>query len=1008
MESNLEVLMDRRELIIDKFIRMKESLQGEVNIHLLNLHLDTLRRCANEFDKIHAEISVLLPRNQRAAERKEYAVFEKIHNELYVDLQTMIAAAQEASNVRPGTSSNVSSFQQPIIVQAPAPQLHAPFPTFDGTPENWYSFKSLFTSIMAKYPNEIPAIKILHLRNALSGSARSKIDQDVVNNNDYEMAWKILEDAYEDKRLILDTHVDAILDCAKVNKENRGQSISQLVETCTKHVDSLKGHGYPVEGLGELIVSNVLYKKLDNDTQEQWELKLPKGEIPKYDRFVEFLRERGRVLQRTNRSQQQQAMVQTKQRPMSNQKVQVQTSKSFIQTAREACPCCDAEHVIYKCSKFQSMEFPERKSFAAKAGLCYNCLKQKHRVIDCPSDQWCKVQGCGRKHHSLLHPRDTTEKTSEEDKSPSPGMKTQEQTQDQQAVECSSATTLCAQIGTTKRQVLLSTAEIFVVGTGGSTVKCRALLDSGSDSHILTERLASKLMLKMDRIDLPITGLNDIQTRVKYLVSTKILSRISSFTTSELEFLVVPRITSNVPVVEIDTKCWKLPYGVQLADPLFYAPGEIDMIIGNEIFFDLVKKGRLKIENSAVTLAETEFGWVVGGSVQTRRGAPRARLCQFGKQEEILNETMVKFWEIEDVRLGSTLSVAEAAVEEHFKDTHARDDQGRYVVRLPFNELKDQLGDSFVMAKKRYDRLMISLLRNPEKRMQYFEFMTEYIALGHMKQVEVVDEGGYFIPHHAVYKTSSSTTKTRVVFDASAKTTSGVSLNDAVMVGPTVQSDLVEIILRFCGHQVVLTADVPKMYRQVGMHPDDCKYHKIVWCDENGEWKVFELQTVTYGVASSPYHATKALIQLVADEGTQFPLAAQVIEKDSYVDDFLTGEQLVETVIDTYKELSALLARGGFGVHKFCSNSAEVLAAIPEDLQEKQVSFEESGINNTIKTLGLIWNPSEDYFVFHVEPLIDGRISSTKREVLSDIGRLFDPLGFLGPVITCAKIIMQD
>ncbi|XP_065091044.1 uncharacterized protein LOC135712003 [Ochlerotatus camptorhynchus] len=602
------------------------------------------------------------------------------------------------------------------------------------------------------------------------------------------------------------------------------------------------------------------------------------------------------------------------------------------------------------------MEFPERKSFAAKAGLCYNCLKQKHRVIDCPSDQWCKVQGCYRKHHSLLHPRDTAEKTSEEDKSPSPGMKTQEQTQDQQAVECSSATTLCAQIGTTKRQVLLSTAEIFVVGTGGSTVKCRALLDSGSDSHILTERLAN---------------------------SSKVLS-----------------FNEN-----------------SVTDPLFYAPGEIDMIIGNEIFFDLVKKGRLQIENSAVTLAETEFGWIVGGSVLSRRGAPRARLCQFGKQEEILNETMVKFWEIEDVRLGSTLSVAEAAVEEHFKDTHARDDQGRYVVRLPFNELKDQLGDSFVMAKKRYDRLMISLLRNPEKRMQYFELMTEYIALGHMKQAEVVDEGGYFIPHHAVYKTSSSTTKTRVVFDASAKTTSGVSLNDAVMVGPTVQSDLVEIILRFCGHQVVLTADVPKMYRQVGIHPDDCKYHKIVWCDENGEWKVFEqLQTVTYGVASSPYDATKALIQLVADEGTQFPLAAQVIEKDSYVDDFLTGEQLVETVIDTYKELSALLVRGGFGVHKFCANSAEVLAAIPEDLQEKQVSFEESGINNTIKTLGFIgmaidrfiWNHSEDYFIFHVEPLIDGKISSTKREVLSDIGWLFDPLGFLGPVITCAKMIMQD
>ncbi|XP_062533973.1 uncharacterized protein LOC134202990, partial [Armigeres subalbatus] len=369
---------------------------------------------------------------------------------------------------------------------------------------------------------------------------------------------------------------------------------------------------------------------------------------------------------------------------------------------------------------------------------------------------------------------------------------------------------------------------------------------------------------------------------------------------------------------------------------------------------------------------------------------------------------MSRFWEIEDVRLGSNLSEEEAVVEEHFKQTHARNECGRYVVRLPFNNKKCQLGDSFVGAKKRYERLMISLSKNPERRMQYSECMAEYLALGHMKQVDDPSEDGYYIPHHAVYKASSSTTKTRVVFDVQAKTTSGVSLNDTIMVGPTVQSDLIEVILRFCGHQVVLTADVPKMYRQVGMHPEDCKYHRILWCNEQNEMKIFELQTVTYGVASSPYHATKALMQLVADEGEQFLFASSVIQKDSYVDDFLTGGETVMKVKAMYNELSMLLSRGGFGVHKFCSNSHEVLAAIPEELQEQQVCFEESGINNTIKTLGLIWNPYQDYFAFHVQPVTKERVSSTKRAVLSDIGRLFDPLGLLGPIIALAKMIMQD
>ncbi|XP_062556846.1 uncharacterized protein LOC134221675 [Armigeres subalbatus] len=173
--------------------------------------------------------------------------------------------------------------------------------------------------------------------------------------------------------------------------------------------------------------------------------------------------------------------------------------------------------------------------------------------------------------------------------------------------------------------------------------------------------------------------------------------------------------------------------------------------------------------------------------------------------------------------------------------------------------------------------------------------------------------------------------------------------------------------------------------------------------------KVYELKTVTYGVASSPHHATRTLVQLATDDGGAFPLAEQVIRNDSYIDDFLTGGESAEVVVNIYKELSSLLQRGGFGVHKFCTNDPTVLNNIPEELRESYVSysFEDTGINNTIKTLGLIWNPLEDYFTFFVHP-ISNDASTTKRQVLSDIGRLFDPLGFLGPIITSAKLVMQD
>ncbi|XP_062557296.1 uncharacterized protein LOC134222169 [Armigeres subalbatus] len=982
MAQSLEILSDRQALLTEKLLRMNAALQEEgISVHLL--HVETLRRASDEFEKVYSEMVSLLPREQRNELRVEYSNFEELHNEIYVKLQTRIdqvqqLKVQELQNV-PVAPLPQQAQVAPVYVQAPVPHLQAPFPTFNGTLENWYSFKSLFQSIMARYINETDAMKILHLRNSLTGDAKDKIDQEVVNNSDYASAWKILEDAYEDKRLIMDTHIDAIMDCPKITKDNR---------------DALHGHGFPIEGLAELILVNILYKKLDKETQEQWETKLGSGNLPEFDEFIEFLRERGRVLQRTNRLQQPPVHTgvsgPVKRQPV-NQKLHV-PSNSFVQVAKEICPCCKAEHSIYRCPKFQGMPLHERKTVVTKATLCFNCLKSRHRVINCPSEQGCKVKGCGRKHHSLLHynePRRDANPSNEEDNEER-SAESEEQAQKRTAEPRSNATTVCANAHGGKQLVVIS-ALLLVAGRSNTIAKCRALMDSKSDSNIITEKLASKLQLKMIAVDFPISGLNSMETRVKYQLETRLQSCVNSFATSPLDFLVVPRVTSSLPVLEIDTRYWPIPSGLRFADPLFSSPGEIDMIIGNELFFDIVKNGRLKLGIDNVTLAETELGWVVAGSVSIRKAQSSRRVCQLNRNEELLNRTMSRFWELESVQMETATTAAEDLVEQHFKDTHYREESGRYVVRLPFNGMEHQLGDSFEVARKRLTRLMVQLAKYPTKRGEYYNFLSEYLSLGHMTEAAEYSVGrGYFIPHHAVYKASSSTTKTRVVFDASAKTSSGLSLNETLLVGPTVQNDIATIILRFCVHLVVLTADISKCI------------------DSEGHLKVYELQTVTYGVASSPYQATKVLIQLASDEGEEFSLGRKVIQDDSYIDDFLTGGSSVEEVIRIFSELSELLRRGGFEVHKFCSNSVDVLNAIPKHLQEQQVSFDEAGLSNSIKTLGLIWNPQDDYFTFRATTANDCNGVPTKRKVLSEIGQLFDPLGFLGPIVVYAKLIMQD
>lgn len=997
MAQRLEKAIDRRDMAKEKMIRIHEGMtKPDKNIHWLNLQLENLRRCYDEVEKTYLEICDVVPRDQREDFKVQNIQIEEMYDQLYVNIQSEISE-WKAREERGKLSALAPAFnppQQPAPVNNLPPHLHVPLPTFDGNLENWYSFKCMFQTIMGRYPNESPAIKLYHLKNALIGSAAGKIDQDVINNNDYSAAWKMLEDAYEDERLIIDTHIDALLSLPKMTNEN-GEELRKLIDTCIKHVDALKNRELPVEGLAEMILTNLIAKRLDKETRKLWESQLSQEELPSYVEMIDYLRERVRILQKMTGYADQRTSNTAKQKTKSDQKIQ--PARNFVQS-KEVCHCCNGDHLIYKCGQFKELNVSSRYAKVKQAGLCFNCLRRGHRTVDCNSDKFCK--SCKRKHHSLLH----DEKSSSAHKSDGFPSDQTAKPEEHQEVAVQAGSVNCATSLMLKQQVLLSTAEVLVAGSGNVSLPCRVLLDSGSDSNLISEAFAKQLDLSMESINLPISGLNNAETRVKYKLRTKISSRVNPFN-AILDFLVVPTITSNLPMIKVDIRSWSIPTSVDLADPSFHVPKEIQMIIGAELFFTLVKNGRIKLADGNPMLVETDLGWIVSGPVKGHPSGPQGSICHLNLREEQINRTLVKFWELETVQEASPLTSREQAIEKHFQLTHFRDDSGRYTVRLPFNDNKSQLGDSLNIARNRFDRLLRSFC-DEKKKTRYTEFMSEYQALGHM--VEVFDNpvDFYFLPHHAVYKESSTTTKIRVVFDASAKTTSGHSLNDALDVGPTVQKDLITILLRFCCFPVVLTADIPKMYRQVQIHEDDRKYQRILWLSSKNEIGTFELTTVTYGCSSAPYLATRALMQLAKDEASELPVAAKVIEENSYIDDFLTGGNTDEEVIEIYEQLTEMLRRGGFGVHKFCTNSEIIRNRIPTELQEMQANFEDSDINSAIKTLGLIWNQHGDYFRFNVAPLDE--TVPTKRIVLSAVGQLFDPCGYLGPVITMAKMLMQD
>ncbi|XP_011861013.1 PREDICTED: uncharacterized protein LOC105558079, partial [Vollenhovia emeryi] len=236
-------------------------------------------------------------------------------------------------------------------------------------------------------------------------------------------------------------------------------------------------------------------------------------------------------------------------------------------------------------------------------------------------------------------------------------------------------------------------------------------------------------------------------------------------------------------------------------------------------------------------------------------------------------------------------------------------------------DVLQRLGDSKEIATQRLRGLERRLAREPQRRIEYNQFMREYLELGHARKLQEPVSSSlphFYMPHHCVIKDSSTTTKLRVVFDASSKTTSGVSLNDSLMVGPVIQQESTSILIRFRSHEYVLTGDIEKMYRQILIDEKQTSLQRILWRDNPaGTIETYELLTLTYGTASASFVATKVIQQLADLEADQFPKGAQVARRDFYVDDLITGANSEEEIVEIRNQITAMLDKGGFKIRKW-------------------------------------------------------------------------------------------
>jgi hypothetical protein len=293
-----------------------------------------------------------------------------------------------------------------------------------------------------------------------------------------------------------------------------------------------------------------------------------------------------------------------------------------------------------------------------------------------------------------------------------------------------------------------------------------------------------------------------------------------------VETFIVKKVTSLLPTTKLNRGRWPHLKNLTLADPTFHAPANIDIMLGADVFYDLLLEGKKTGPRNSPIATNSKLGWLVGGLV----GQQQPERIQVFSTHIDLHADMQKFWELESVPSRPAYSLEEKACEEHFRSTHTRDSTGRYVVRVPLKTPQVPLGESRAIAVRRLKSVEKRLESKPLLQKIYTDFMKTYLQLGHMTRVPANSNAErIFLPHHYVLKDADNLSKFRVVFDGSAKTSSGFSSNEAQMVGPTVQDSLVSIIMRFRIHPVAFTADISKMYRQVLVAPEDRERQCILW-----------------------------------------------------------------------------------------------------------------------------------------------------------------------------------
>ena len=657
------------------------------------------------------------------------------------------------------------------------------------------------------------------------------------------------------------------------------------------------------------------------------------------------------------------------------------------------CNLCGDSHKLWHCTVFKKLPVTTRLQYVNDSKLCINCFSPQHLVGNCDKDTVCFVKGCGMKHSMYVHLTTPTSSTDTgTDKTPQPP---------------TPESNACIQSSPTEVQSFMPVVKAIIKGVHGNEEEIYVLLDPASSKSYALESLKSFLGVK--RGDFEICDQRTLGSKktgpVESIPHITITSTDREF---ELDMENVHVQRDEIPVKNSVFDRKQFPHLANLPDLPAYATEDvkISLLIGQDCADALIPLETRPAPAPKLPYAVlTPLGWTVWGS----HGKHKLR-------KTVANVTSIsaqvnKLWDIENqgTEDASPYSQEDADVIKLW-DRETKVVDGRYQVPPPWKD-RTPIPNNMESAKRSLEGL-IKRLKKKNCLERYDKEMNVLLEKGFVEIVpedEVNRDDGRvnYLSHHDVVKPSKPD-KLRPVFNAAQKYKgTGKSMNDRFFQGPDLLNKLIAVLIRFRQHDIAIQGDIEAMYHQVALPPDDYDCFRFLWKGPDGRLVHLRFTRHLFGAVFCSASSTYALRRTVKDTENVPDVVKRAVEDDTYVDDLLTSQSSKNNkkdAITIITETPKILNRRKFPLKQMITNDPELMELIPENQRPKRIV--ELTPESTSRTLGLRWHIAPDEFFFHYE--YTPPTSLTRRELLSTLSTIYDPLGLLGCYLLAGKLVFQE